>query len=386
MVENELYRIVFTNRGAQAKSWVLKKYKDEKGQPLDLVNPASASFGLPLSLYAYDDALRNKVNTAFYVSSSNSHVGAPGEISFEYSDGSVSVRKTLRFDSTYVVWLETVVTVGGKPVQAYPAWPAGFGDQGTGPSFASARIDYFAGDKVERLAAKKISGGNTLRGPLQWAGSQDQYFAAIFLPDVPNQAAMVTFRNSIQVPKDPAKPDPNNLTKVEVLGAAVGDIDGATRERIFVGPKTLDVLATVHCNTLSGEPGGPDLSHAVDFGFFSLIARPLFLWLLWTHDHIAPNWGVSIIILTVIINLALLPLAHHQHEVGAEDAETAAPDEGHPGEIQEVSDARPQARRHEHRDLRAVQRARRKSSGRLFAARHSDALPVCVLLDARGCD
>jgi YidC/Oxa1 family membrane protein insertase len=118
----------------------------------------------------------------------------------------------------------------------------------------------------------------------------------------------VTFRNAIQVPKDPAKPDPNNLSKVEVLGAAVGDTDGTTRERIFVGPKALDVLSTVRANTLDGQTGGPDLTHAVDFGFFGLIARPLFLWLLWTHDHIVANWGWSIIILTVIINLALLPL------------------------------------------------------------------------------
>ena len=113
----------------------------------------------------------------------------------------------------------------------------GFGDQGTGPSFASARIDYYAGDKVERLPAKKISGGNTVPGPLLWAGPQDQYFAAIFLPDQPHQAAMVTFHDQIEVPKDPAKPDPNNLTKVDMLGAAVGDLDGITRERLFVGAK-----------------------------------------------------------------------------------------------------------------------------------------------------
>jgi YidC/Oxa1 family membrane protein insertase len=308
VVENDLYRIVFTNRGAQAKHWILKKYKDDKGQPLDLVNAASANLGLPLSLYAYDEALRNKINSALYVPSASGAVAVPGELTFEFSDGTVAVSKTLRFDTSYVVGVETSVTVSSKPVQAYPSWPAGFGDQGTGPSFASARIDYSAGDSIERLAAKKISGGNTLRGPFQWAGPQDQYFAAIFLPDLPSQAAMVTFRNSIEVPKDPAKPDPNNLTKVEILGAAVGNVDGVTRERIFVGPKALNVLETVHSNKLNGEPGGPDLTHAVDFGFFKLIARPLFLWLLWTHDHMASNWGVAIIILTVIINLALLPL------------------------------------------------------------------------------
>ena len=308
VVENDLYRVVFTNRGAQAKSWVLKKFKDDRGRPLDLVSSEAATLGLPLSLFAYDEAVKTKINSALYVASASGPLTAPGELTFEYSDGAISVHKTLRFDRSYVVWLETVVTVNGKPIQAFPSWPAGFGDQGTGPSFAGGRIDYFAGDKVVRLAAKKVSGGNTLPGPFQWAGPQDQYFAAIFLPDLPQQAAMVTFRNSISVPKDPVKPDPNSLQKVDVLGAAVGDVDGTTRERIFVGPKALDVLQTVQARQLNGEPGGPDLSHAVDFGFFSLIARPLFLWLLWTHDHIAPNWGVSIIILTVIINLALLPL------------------------------------------------------------------------------
>ena len=308
VVENDLYRIVFTNHGGQAKSWILKKYKDDKGQPLDLVNPASTSFGLPLGLYTYDEALRNKINSALYVATPSGSVTAPGELTYEYSDGSLSVRKTFRFDTSYVIWVETVATINGKPIQAFPMWPAGFGDQASAPSFASARIDYYAGDKVERLAAKKISGGNTLRGPLQWAGPQDQYFAAIFLPDTPATAALVTFRDAIQVPKDPAKPDPNNVNKVELLGAAVGSVDGVTRERVFVGPKALDILDKLHSNQLNGQPGGPDLGHVVDFGFFGLIARPLFLWLLWTHEHMASNWGLSIIILTVIINLALLPL------------------------------------------------------------------------------
>ena len=36
VIENELYRITFSNRGAQATSWILKKYKDDSGKPLDL--------------------------------------------------------------------------------------------------------------------------------------------------------------------------------------------------------------------------------------------------------------------------------------------------------------------------------------------------------------
>jgi YidC/Oxa1 family membrane protein insertase len=119
---------------------------------------------------------------------------------------------------------------------------------------------------------------------------------------------MVTLHDAITVPKDPKKPDPNSVNRYEVLGAAVGDSSGVTRERLFVGPKALEVLESVRSNTAPGQMDGPDLRGTVDFGFFSIIARPLFLWLKWTHEHMASNWGVSIIILTVIINLALLPL------------------------------------------------------------------------------
>jgi YidC/Oxa1 family membrane protein insertase len=308
IVENDVVRIVFTNRGAQAKSWVLKKYKDEDGHPLDLVNPLAVKFGLPLSLYAYDENLRNQINSALYVASASGSIAVPGELTYEYAQGDVTVRKTLQFGANYVISIETLVTQNGKPVPAYPMWPAAFGDQSSGPSYASAKIEYMANDKVERLAAKKVSSGNTLRGPFNWAGAQDQYFAAIFLPDNPDTAAMVTLHNSISVPKDPKNPDPNSVNRYDVLGAAVGDVSGATRGRLFVGPKALPVLESIRSNTAPGQVNGPDLRNVVDFGFFSLIARPLFLWLLWTQKHMAGNWGVAIIILTVTINLVLLPL------------------------------------------------------------------------------
>ena len=58
-VENELYRIVFTNRGALVKHWYLKKYLDSSnsGKPLDLVQQQAAErFGVPLSLFTYPDS------------------------------------------------------------------------------------------------------------------------------------------------------------------------------------------------------------------------------------------------------------------------------------------------------------------------------------------
>src|SRR5205807_2994860 len=71
VIENDLYKITFTNRGAQVKSWILKKFdNDAQNGLLDLVNPAAAQkFGYPLSLWTYDEAVRNRLNSALYVPS-----------------------------------------------------------------------------------------------------------------------------------------------------------------------------------------------------------------------------------------------------------------------------------------------------------------------------
>jgi YidC/Oxa1 family membrane protein insertase len=314
-VENDLYKIVFTNRGAQVKSWVLKKYHDERGRPLELVHEAAAQqYGYPLSLWTYDEALRNKLASALYVSSGAATQSAPADITFEYSDAGVTVRKTFRFDHSYVVKIETAVTQNGQPVRAFPAWPAGFGDQATPASYAAATVDLYAGEanwhggeKVVRQAIKKISSGATLNGPFAWATAADQYFAAVFLPEDPKTAVLVTLRNAIEVPKDPAKPEGDKI-KQEVVGAAVGSSTGVTSERLFAGPKNLDVLQSVKAPALPGQQP-TTLDSVVDFGtYLGFIAKPLFLWLRWTYHHWVANWGWSIIILTIIINIVVFPL------------------------------------------------------------------------------
>ncbi len=303
VVENDLYRIRFTNRGAQVKSWVLKKYKDDKGQELELVQKTAAEkYGYPLSLWTYDETLRNKLNSALYVQTpdAGSTLTAPAEISFEYSDGDVAVRKTFRFDHNYLVGVETSAVQKGSAITALPMWPGGFGDETNAASFAASRVEYQNGNDVERIALKKVIGGNTIRGPFQWAGVSDQYFAAVFLPQDAGSAALLTLRGALDNPQDAKHPN-------EVLGVAVGRLGGPTVERLYVGPKALDVLESV---PVAGLPAGadPDLRKLVDFGWLGVIARPLFLWLKWTFNHVVPNWGWAIVIQTVIINLALLPL------------------------------------------------------------------------------
>jgi YidC/Oxa1 family membrane protein insertase len=342
IVENDLYKITFTNKGAQVKSWILKKHTDDAGHPLDLVNARAAeAYGYPLSLFTYDAALRTTLNSALFevVSPETSmksvtfapdklpiySAKAPATINFEYSDGDITARKTFRFDHDYTIKIETSVQVHGQEVAAFPAWPSGFGDQNTAPAWAAAHVDWYSGDKVERHAAHEgsfytsktiMANGATVPGPFHWAGVVDQYFAAIFLPDQPADAALVELHDVI-----PQNPNENDAAKrksevFSVLGTAVGSLKGPTSERLFVGPKALDVLESVRSYSVGADvkttpiPAGPALSPIVDFGMFSFIAKPLFLWLNWTHDHWIQNWGWAICLLTIIINLALFPLRY----------------------------------------------------------------------------
>jgi YidC/Oxa1 family membrane protein insertase len=309
-VENELYRIQFSNHGGQVTSWILKKYKDSDGKPLNLVhNQAAQQFGYPLSLYTYDSGLTTTLNKALFVPSATGSLAAPASLIFQYSDGNIQATKTFSFDETYVLHADVVVTRNGAPIRALISWPGGFGDQDNANAYAGSQVDYTRNAKEEHIAPKKVSGGETVNGPFDWAGVSDTYFAAIFLPDAPDDATIATLHNLLDVAKTirrtglgsgaPAK----GAIEVPILGAALGDVNGHTQTRIFVGPKAVNVLRAIHAtgNKVTLEP-------LLDFGFFGPIGKYLFISLQFIHTHVASNWGWAIVILTILINVILLPL------------------------------------------------------------------------------
>ena len=306
-VENELYRIQFTNRGAQVKSWVLKKYKDEAGKPLDLVNQQTAEkFGYPLSLYSYDAGLRQQLATALYVPSKTGSLVAPGELTFQYASGGLVVKKEFRLDATYVIHATASVTNNGSPMPTLLSWPAGLGDQTNLPAYTAAQFDTSQNGKFDKIAPKKVSGGQTLNGPFDYAGVSDQYFGAIFLPDQPEQATAVSLNSAWSVPRDPKQPQ-GQSDPAQLLGVAMGSLSTPASMRIFAGPKVIDVLTGVKAMANSGSETGPNIEPILNFGWFGWVAKPLFAALRFTYDHIISNWGWAILLLTLVINLAMLP-------------------------------------------------------------------------------
>ena len=317
IVENELYRITFSNRGGQVTSWILKKYKDTEGHPLDLVHAgASSLYGYPLSLYTYDEGLTRQLSSALYVASSTGTLEAPATLTFKYAAGNLSVTKTFTFGADYLVHADTVVLRDGAPLRALLSWPAGLGDLETALAYNGAQVDTSSSGKDDHLSFKKVSGGNTLSGPFDFAGVSDQYFAAIFIPDQPADASLVTLENKIDVTKVKRSAVSNTIIPgktavlLPVLGAAVGSLSGHNAMSVFVGPKAISVLKSIH------TANGDSLQPLLDFGFFGPIGKYLFLGLRAVHSAIAPHdngvhnysWGWAIVIFTILINLVLLPL------------------------------------------------------------------------------
>jgi YidC/Oxa1 family membrane protein insertase len=391
VVENELYKITFSNRGAQVTSWVLKKQTDADGKPLDLVNQDAAKlFGDPLSLYTQDgttlsiaSAARNSkkqvvltvagtvpaalsgravsisgiadssfngtyvvtqagsnlltytqdygdqgsssggtlttlnggigsaLNQALFVPSATGALTAPASLTFKYSANGLSVTKTFTFDDTYVLHAQVETTRDGAPIPALLAWPGGFGDQNddyTGKGYSNSQIDSYRNGSDSHIDFKKISSGNVISGPFDWAGVSDPFFAAVFLPDSPADAQLATLYSNLDVSKTITRHGfgsgsaPTKAQNMPILGAALGDANGKISTAIFVGPKAIDILKNVHAAnpkiTLAGD---------LEFGFWGFIGKYLFLALQFIHAHVASNWGWDIVILTVIINIAILP-------------------------------------------------------------------------------
>ncbi len=324
-VENELYRIVFSNRGAQVKQWILKKYFGSEGQPLDMVQPqAAARFGFPLELFTYDPALTRQLNDALYQVTvngaqppANGTVVAPATLTFHYAANGLDVVKSIHFNSSYVVSISTEVKRGGAPVRALVEWPAGLGDMEEfgAPSLIHTSVrtpSYFVTSidgKQNTVIAKKVSGDATLDAPYGYAAVDDLYFAAAFLPGAPQRATVVTLHHTIDIPSNLSDPA-SKKTPDDVIGLAVGDTSGVTQLRLFAGPKAIDVLKSIHAIGPDGKANGPSLAPLIHFGWFTIIAKPLYYALRFLHNLMGPgqyNWGWAIIIVTLFFTVLMLP-------------------------------------------------------------------------------
>ncbi len=297
VIEGDVSRVTLSTEGGVIKGWVLKKYRDEKGKPLDVVNRAACeTLGFPMSLSLADPELSKKVNAALLVATpSNTSLTAPAQVDLSYGDSKIQVRKRFSFGPRYEIHAEVSVFDGQHYLPVEVAWSGGFGDQSVPQRVKDSlnHVIYGTVDKFENAPQRKLDEDRTIPGPFQMAGMVDRYFANLFLPDSPDQISFRIGRRVWDPPNWKEKEKPK-----EAFAALASQQPQPLAFRLFVGPKDLDVLRAMN----------PPLDRLVDYGWFSFVAKPLFLGLRYLHDHWLHNYGWAIVILTIVINLAMFPL------------------------------------------------------------------------------
>jgi len=301
VVETDAVRAVFSNQGATLESWRLKHYFDHDGQPLELV-PTDLPPGSPrpFTLSTNDELLSRRLASAlFQTNQTTLALGSePGVLRFQYSDSSgLSATKTFHFQpdgKPYVLSVEASVDVNGasRPVTLEwgPALSLGYSDNGS--SEIPARAILFRGGDVERIHADALREEPRYSGQMRVAGVEEHYFMAVALPG--EQSVEMEFQ-PLTLPVPGAAED---LTR-SFVAFDVTVPAGAPTLPFYIGPKDFEVLRAVD----------PQLTRAIDFGIFAWLVVPLLQALKWVHGFVG-NYGWSIVILTVIINLLLFPLRH----------------------------------------------------------------------------
>jgi YidC/Oxa1 family membrane protein insertase len=293
-IETDLYRVEFSNKGGVVTSWVLKNFKDSLGKPLQLVhNNGTSRVGYPFSVQVNGKEMNPNLN--WYLFAAKPSADGLG-IEFNYQQGNNRARKSFRFrKDQYLVDVESDLTLNGAPVQHNLAWRGGFGDHAAYNAYSlgtTVRYDVSRGKLETKTAAEAAKTWSTDNGNFFFAGIQDQFFAAVAVnkSGIPLEL-QTTSDTFVPVSDKDNKEQPN-------IGMAVGGA-AANKLSFFVGPKDLDILKAVD----------PRLEQMVDFGtWFGIVAKPLFYALTWLNTNFIHNYGWSIIVLTIIINLLTLPL------------------------------------------------------------------------------
>jgi YidC/Oxa1 family membrane protein insertase len=289
-----------TNRGAQllslrvdqpgTASVELVRKRIRGPYPFALVDKQLRPLPLDEALFAVDRAADGRAAT------------------FRYRGPAGAAEKTFRFDERGLLVVE---------VKAAGSWALLLGPGIGNPTAAELDSRYGlrgavikAGDDVKVIAAKGDNEAEAYSGQgLRWAGLEDTYFATIAVPQGGSLARAVLQPMLVEPqpagavfvpapPKDALSSEQKALSRE--LALSLEPAAGSLSLECYLGAKAYERLKAL--------PYG--LEETVSLGWLSPVVRPLLAGLHWIYDHVVPNYGWAIILMTLLIKVLLLPITH----------------------------------------------------------------------------
>ena len=286
VVDTDLFRATIDSIGGRLRRFELKDYRAHvapDSPALDLV-PANQASVLPMTL----DLGSSESDAGVQYSANKTSLSISREataslvLTGNLPDGS-PVTKTFDFKGESYVFELKIETSGRIAPVGVVVTPLATDSE------AQAGREKAIGLSQEKLVERsisKITGEPTRWESIAWAGFASQYFVSLVVSEETSGTAATVY----------------GASAVPVVAVHEVPADGVARFRVLMGPKDGQVLSAA----------GDHLDRALDFGWFWFIAVPL-LRLLRIFKSITGNYGIAIILLTVLVKAATIPLSRAQY-------------------------------------------------------------------------
>ncbi len=297
-VKTPLYTATISTAGGGISSFFLSRYKDvigPGGRPLDIIGSKNLQ-PLPLSPFLDQDRPPLSSPPVFSSDAPSKITVKAGEkksilLAWESSAGLRMTREYVFHGGEYLFDVRVQTTNGSKePVRIRQGLELSQEFQGelAGDSYSvNGVVTDTPKGSLNRYSLKDISKGKVGKDPVRWVAADAKYFTWVILPDREwaVEGARLLGENGVLVSVA------DNATVLRT-----GDMAQAGAQ-VFAGPKKSSRLEAV----------GQGLDGLIDYGWFAFLAKPL-VFLMKASDRVTGNYGIDIILLTVLIKILFFPL------------------------------------------------------------------------------
>ncbi|MFZ7112795.1 MAG: membrane protein insertase YidC [Desulfatiglandales bacterium] len=302
-VETPLYKAVFSNEGATIKSFQLKKYRLTTAPDSPLVELSGLEGTREGMLeMTFGNPEKSASRRIIYHSEQdflNLSEGAPPQdiIFSALTPEGVTIKQTLRIHADRYPIDLTIDLINSGPAEAngnLMGFIRNLPPEEKSSYYAFSGLALLLNNELEEIAPKKMAKTGILSGQIDWVAYEDGHFMSAIIP---GDQAKGSFQGQFL---------PTGIVTGTYLSPPLSIMSQEHISRkftIYMGPRDLSILKTLDRK----------LDRAVNFGWFDVIAKPLLYTLRFFYKYVG-NYGLAIIILTVLIKILFWPLTHKSYK------------------------------------------------------------------------
>ncbi len=303
VIDTPFYKAVFSNIGPTIKSFKLKKYRQTTHPDSPLVELVTLEEGMGdyLTIQFDDNTVADAGGMAFEVDQDSLTLhqeSEPATIVFHGTGkNGLAITQTYRFfPDRYGIDLSmTAVNQTATPVNGvFRTTLRTIPPNEKGSYYAYVGFALLLDDKLDEIEVEDPGEEESARGNIGWVSYEDNYFISAVVPDIPEKGSFTGKRLSSGVLEGVFLPAPVSLQP---------STQATSQYHLYLGPRELGIL----------QKFGKNLDRAIDFGWTDIIAKPLLYTLCFFEKYIH-NYGLSIILLTILVKILFWPLTHKSYK------------------------------------------------------------------------